>query len=196
MQPFQTPDEDWDVVWDYTMGLPEDNGFTLTTQFIYIGDNPEMTENGVLYRPAASVYNPYFEFVPTGYTACNEAIFEADVKILEFNSGDNGMRLAISNGSSGAQIYVRSGSLYLQENRTQAHIINLSTNSDYIFKIIRKDVKNEVYLDNDLIYESTVASSLYNTKTRLMFQNGGEYLLKAIRFKKISYEVDTRKERK
>lgn len=179
-----TPAQDWDVVWDYTMGLPEENGFTLTAQ--YISNNSEMTENGVLYRPPASIYNPYFEFVPTGYTTCNEAIFEANVAILEFNSGDNGMRLAISDGSSGAQIYVRSGSLYLQENRTQTHIINLSTNSDYIFKIIRKDVKNEVYLDNDLIYESTVASSLYNTKTRLMFQNGGEYLLKAIKFKKIS----------
>ena len=178
------PAQNWDVAWDYTTGMPEDNGFTLTTQ--YISDNSEMTKNGVLYRPPVSISQPYFELVPTGYTICNEAIFEANVAILEFNSGDNGMRLAISDGSSGVQIYVRSGSLYLQENRTQTHIINLSTNSDYIFKIIRKDVKKEVYLDNDLIYESTVASSLYNTKTRLMFQNGGEYLLKAIRFKKIS----------
>ena len=178
------PAEDYDVVWDYTTGMPEDNGFTLTTE--NISDNPEMTENGVLYRPGVNIYQPYFELVPTGYTICNEAIFEANVAILEFNSGDNGMRLAISDGSSGAQIYVRRGILYLQENQAQTHIINLSTNSDYIFKIIRKDVKNEVYLDNDLIYESIVASSFYNTKTRLMFQNGGEYLLKAIRFKKIS----------
>lgn len=178
------PTQDWDVVWDYTMGFPEDNGFTMTTA--HIGDNPEMTESGVLYRPPASIYNPYFEFVPTGYTTCNEAIFEADVKILEFNSGDNGMRLAISNGSSGAQIYVRSGCMYLQENRTQTHIRDLSVNVDYIFKIIRKDEKNEVYLDNDLIYQSITASSFYNTKTRVMLQNGGEYLLKAIRFKKIS----------
>lgn len=178
------PTEDYDVVWDYTMGFPEDNGFTMTTA--YIGDNPEMTESGVLYRPPASVNNPYFEFVPTGYTTCNEAIFEADVKILEFNSGDNGMRLAISNGSSGAQIYVRSGCMYLQENRTQTHIRDLSVNVDYIFKIIRKDEKNEVYLDNDLIYQSITASSLYNTKTRVMFQNGGQYLLEAIKFKKIS----------
>lgn len=178
------PTEDYDVVWDYTMGFPEDNGFTMTTA--YIGDNLEMTESGVLYRPPAGVVNPYFEFVPTGYTTCNEAIFEADVKILEFNSGDNGMRLAISNGSSGAQIYVRSGCMYLQENRTQTHIRDLSVNVDYIFKIIRKDEKNEVYLDNDLIYQSITASSLYNTKTRVMFQNGGQYLLEAIKFKKIS----------
>lgn len=178
------PAQDWDVAWDYTMGFPEDNGFTMTTALIV--DNPEMTESGVLYRPPASVNNPYFEFVPTGYTTCNEAIFEADVKILEFNSGDNGMRLAISNGSSGAQIYVRIGCMYLQENRTQTHIRDLSVNVDYIFKIVRKDGKNEVYLDNDLIYESTVASSFYNIKTRLMLQNGGQYLLKAIRFKKIS----------
>ena len=178
------PAEDYDVVWDYTTGMPEDNGFTLTTKDI--SDNPEMTENGVLYRPPASIYQPYFELVPTGYTTCNEAIFETTVKILEFNSDDNGMRLAISDGSSGAQIYVRSGSLYLQENRTQTYIRDLSVNTDYIFKIIRKGEKNEVYLDNDLIYESTVASSLYNTKTRVMFQNGGQYLLKAIRFKKIS----------
>ena len=179
------PAQDWDVAWDYTMGFPEDNRFTMTTA--YIDDNPEMTESGVLYRPKAeSVQNPYFEFVPTGYTTCNEAIFEADVKILEFNSGDNGMRLAISNGSSGAQIYVRSGRMYLQENNIQTYIRDLSVNVDYIFKIIRKDEKNEVYLDNDLIYQSITASSLYNTKTRLMLQNGGEYLLKAIRFKKIS----------
>ena len=178
------PAQDWDVAWDYTMGFPEDNRFTLKTQFI--SDNSEMTENGVLYRPQAIITQPYFELVPTGYTICNEAIFEANVAILEFNSGDNGMRLAISNGSLGAQIYVRSGCIYLQENMTQTYIRNLSVNTDYIFKIIRKGEKNEVYLDNDLIYESTVASSLYNTKTRLMFQNGGEYLLKAIRFKKIS----------
>lgn len=178
------PAEDYDVVWDYTTGMPEDNGFTLTTQ--YISDNPEMTENGVLYRPPVSIYQPYFELVPTGYTICDAAIFEADVEILEFNNSTNGMRIAISDGSSGAQIYVRSGSLYLQENRVETYIRNLSINADHTFKIIRKDGKNEVYLDNDLIYESTVASSLYNTKTRLMFQNGGQYLLKAIRFKKIS----------
>lgn len=178
------PTEDYDVVWDYTMGFPEDNGFTLTTR--YISDNSEMTKNGVLYRPPVSVNQPYFELVPTGYTICNEAIFEANVAILEFNSGDNGMRLAISDGSSGVQIYVRSGSLYLQENRTQTHIRDLSVNVDYIFKIIRKDEKNEVYLDNDLIYQSITASSLYNTKTRAMFQNGGQYLLEAIKFKKIS----------
>ena len=83
------PTEDYDVVWDYTMGFPEDNGFTMTTAYIYTGDNPEMTESGVLYRPPANVYNPYFEFVPTGYTTCNEAIFEADVKILEFNIRNN-----------------------------------------------------------------------------------------------------------
>lgn len=179
----QTPIQDWDVVWDYTMGLPEENGFTLTT---FLSNNSEMTENGVLYRPPVSVNNPYFELVPTGYTTCNEAIFETAVKILEFNSGDNGMRLAISNGSLGAQIYVRSGCIYLQENMTQTYIRDLSVNTDYIFKIIRKGEKNEVYLDNDLIYESTVASSLYNTKTRVMFQNGGQYLLKAIGFKRIS----------
>ena len=76
--------------------------------------------------------------------------------------------------------------MYLQENRTQTHIRDLSVNVDYIFKIIRKDEKNEVYLDNDLIYQSITASSLYNTKTRVMFQNGGQYLLEAIKFKKIS----------
>ena len=172
------PAGDYDVVWDYTTGMPEENGFTLTTQ--YINNNSEMTENGVLYRPQASISQPYFELVPTGYTICNEAIFEGNVAILEFNSGDNGMRLAISDGSSGAQIYVRSGSLYLQENWTHTYIRDLSVNTDYIFKIIRKGEKNEVYLDNDLIYESTIASSRYNTKTRVMFQNGGQYLLKSI----------------
>lgn len=179
------PAQGWDVAWDYTMGFPEENGFTLTTQ--YIVDNfPEITENGVLYSPPSSVYMPYYEFCPTGYITCNEAIFDVAVKILEFNNGDNGIRLAISDGSLGAQVYIRGGSLYLQENRTQKHIRNLSTDSDYIFKIIRKNKKNEVYINNEFIYESSVASALYNTKTRIMFQNGGRYLLKSIKFKKIT----------
>lgn len=179
-----TPAQDWDVAYDYTMGFPEENGFTLTTG--YINDSPEMTENGVLYRPPFGAQQSYYEFVPTGYTVCNEAIFEIVVSILEYTSGDNGMRLAISNGSSGAQIYIRSEQVYYQADHTQTRIKDVSVNTDYIFKIIRKSDKNQVYINNDLIYESEIDSLQYNTKTRLMLQNGGIYLLKSIKFKKNS----------
>ena len=46
MQPIRQPVIDWDVVWDYTIGLPEDNGFTKTV----IGNSPQAEmKRGVRY---------------------------------------------------------------------------------------------------------------------------------------------------
>ena len=179
-----TATHDYDVVWDYTMGFPEDNGFTLTASYTDV--DPEITQDGVLYILPESSMSPYFEIVPTGYEYCNDAVFEITVSIREFTTFTNGLRLMISDGSGGVQVYAHDEKLLYQDGATENFIATLEKNVQYVCRVERKSNKNKVYLNGNMIHESETKSWKYNTKTRLIFQNGGEYLLKSIKFKKIS----------
>ena len=178
------PTQDWDVVWDYTMGFPEENGFTLVTTLPTL--QAEMTLEGVSYKPPINSNTPYFELSPTEYVLCEEAIFEVDASIQEFTDKPNGLRIMISDQSQGLQIYVYNGMLYFQNKTLHEPLSELQTDTIYTFRIERKGGINTVFLNGRLMYEGSAVSAKYNTKTRVIFQNGGIYLLKSIKFKKIS----------
>lgn len=182
------PAQDWDVVWDYTMGLPENNGFDIVTNWTVL---IEETENGIKIIP-----NGYVRYNPKNYELCNEGIFEV---ALEINSlpENNGFRMILSNGvekSAGTniealQIYVNSfirNSAKYQRTDNDSIISDITLNTEYIFRIERRDGVNYVYLNGEKIKESTDSVSAYAAGNRIFFQSGGEYLLKSIKFKKIS----------
>lgn len=179
-----TSAQDWDVVWDYTMGLPEDNGFDIFTDSMV---SIEETENGIKIIPSKS---GYVRYIPKNYELCNEGIFEV---ALEINSlpETNGFRMILSNGveKEALQIYVNSfwgNSVKYQKSDNNSIISNITLNTEYIFRIERRDGVNYVYLNGEKIKESTDSVSQYATENRIFFQTGGEYLLKSIKFKKIS----------
>ena len=183
------PVQDWDVAWDYTMGLPEDNGFEKV-----INANPqiEMTESGVQIIPG----NGYVRYAPKNYRLCNEGIFEVDLHIKSIPVRD-GFRMILSNGAVNSaginieslQIYVNSfsrNSAKYQRQDNDSIISDITLNTEYIFRIERRDGVNYVYLNGEKIKESTDSISEYAAGNRIFFQSGGEYLLKSIKFKKIS----------
>lgn len=185
----QAPDYDQDVAWDYTMGLVEENGFE---KFVEGSPLIEMTENGLRIIP----YSGYVRYTPKNYELCNEGIFEVALNIRNLPRG-NGFRMTLSNGvedSAGnnieaLQIYVNSfirNSAKYQRADNDSIISDITLNTEYIFRIERRDGVNYVYLNGKKIKESTDSVSEYATGNRIFFQSGGGYLLKSIKFKKIS----------
>ena len=184
------PIQDWDIVWDYTMGLPENNEFDIFTDSVV---SIEETENGIKIIPSAT---GYVRYTPKNYELCNEGIFEVALNIKNLPV-TNGFRMVLSNGvvnSEGVniealQIYVNSwrrNSAKYQRTDNVIIVSDITLNTEYIFRIERRDGVNYVYLNGEKIKESTDSVSEYATRNRIFFQSGGEYLLKSIKFKKIS----------
>lgn len=184
------PAQDWDVVWDYTMGFPENNGFDILINPLV---SIEEAENGIKIIPSVS---GYVRYIPKNYELCNEGIFEVDLHIKSIPL-KNGFRMSLSNGAVNStginieslQIYVNSinrNSAKYQRQDNDSIISDITLNTEYIFRIERRDGVNYVYLNGEKIKESTDSASEYATGNRIFFQSGGEYLLKSIKFKKIS----------
>lgn len=174
---------DWDVAWDYTMGLPEENGFE---KVISLNPQIEMTGDGLHIIPGAG----YVRYTPTGFETCNEGIYEETIIYNSFtNSSTVGNRMILSNGTLGLQIYVNINGLLFNngsQDNTTIEIRDIDRNREYTIKIERIGGINRIYIDGDKIYETEVVSGNYVTGNRIFFQGGGEYLLKSIKFRKIS----------
>ena len=142
------PAQDWDVVWDYTMGLPEDNGFEKV-----INANPqiEMTGNGLHITPYT--YSGYVRYAPIGFETCNEGIYEETITYYAFSNG-NGNRMILSDGTSGLQIYVVNTQIRFNNgmNNSQLMIANdLVLQKEYVIRIERLNGINKIYLDGEKI---------------------------------------------
>ena len=175
------PAQDWDVAWDYTMGLPEDNGFE---KVVSGSPSVQMVLNGLSIIP----YNGYVRYTPTGFEICNEGIYEETIIYNAF-SNSNGNRMLLSNGSYGLQIFIVGGQIRFNNgmNNSQLGIAyNIAISKEYIIRIERLNGVNRIYLDGEKIYETEVISGSFVTGNRIFFQTGGDYLLKSIKFKKIS----------
>lgn len=188
MQPIRQPVIDWDVVWDYTMGLPKDNGFTKTV----IGNSPqaEIQQDGLQITVALGT--DYIRYEPTDYPTCNEGIWEIELSFAELPV-NSGVRMCLSDGEKGCQIFIRSISgdgqyavLYNAEN-IQTQILRVDPNVQYILRIERRNGYNTVYLNDAPIYESDIESRAYTIGNRLFFQDSPiDATLKSMKFKKIS----------
>ena len=175
------PTQDWDVAWDYTMGLPEDNGFEKV-----INANPQIkiTGDGLHIIP----YGGYVRYTPIGYETCNEGVYEETIAYYAFIN-NYGNRMILSDGTSGLQIYVISAQIQFNNGMNDSQLIianDLVLQKEYVIRIERIGGINKIFLDGDKIHETEVVSGSFTTGNRIFFQSGGEYLLKSIKFKKIS----------
>ena len=87
--------------WDYTMGMPEDNGFEKTAKGTVILN---MTDDGL----SINVYDALEQFVqyalPSNLRYCNEGILETKVIFSAFGSFTEGHRLQLSDGEQGFSV--------------------------------------------------------------------------------------------
>lgn len=172
------PAQNWDVAWDYTMGLPEDHGFE---KVIETRPEIEMTESGVQIIPG----DGYVRYVPIGFETCNEGILEAVVLIAQF-ADVNGFRMILSDGTSGLQIFCIQYYIRFQNGGFLQNVKEIITNTVYKIRIERIDGVNKIFLDDKKIYETDKLSTLYANGNRIFCQSGGQYQLQSIKFKKIS----------
>lgn len=172
------PAQDWDVAWDYTMGLPEENGFEKV-----IDTSPEikMTGYGLKIIPGAG----YVRYTPIGFETCNEGIYESEVLFYSFSVA-NGFRMILSDGTSGLQIFCNQEAIKFQGGILQQALKTIQTNTEYKIRIERINETNRIFLNDEKIYETEALSEQYAAGNRVFCQNNGEYLLKSIKFKKIS----------
>lgn len=175
------PAQNWDVAWDYTMGLPEDNGFEKSVE-----GSPliEMTKNGLHIIP----YSGYVRYTPIGFETCNEGIYEETVTYYTF-SNSNGNRVILSDGTFGLQIYVVDTQIRFNNGMDNSQLViasGIELQKEYVIRIERINGINRIYLDGEKIYKTEVVSGYFTAGNRIFFQYGGDYLLKSIKFKKIS----------
>lgn len=187
------PAQDWDVVWDYTMGFPEYNGFEK-----YVQGTPTITlvDDG-LNIVNSQDYDCYVRYIPIGFETCNEGIYEAEVVFQNLPNvvGASGFRMILSDGEEGCQIStdIDPGPVVKYNQGIQTgdggliKIKDISYNVDYVFRIERINQQNRIYLNNELIHQSDIPSGSYASENRIFFQNTPlEATLKSIKFKKIS----------
>lgn len=183
------PAQGWDVVWDYTMGMPEENGFEKVVQ-----GAPKLTlDNDGLYVFISSEKG-YVRYVPIGYETCNEGIYEETVVFLAVPNA-NGNRMILSDGNSGCQIFIYAVNhsefgIFYETGGAQKYIKKLNLNEEYIIRVERIDNTNTIYVNSEEVYRSAVLSTSYAIGNRIFFQNDAAYsteaILKSIKFKKIS----------
>lgn len=170
-----------DVVWDYTMGLPEENGFE---KFVEGSPLIEMTGNGLNIVPNGG----YVRYAPIGFETCNEGIYEETITYYAF-SNSNGNRMVLSDGTSGLQIYVVDTQIRFNNGMDNSQLViasGIELQKEYVIRIERVNGINRIYLDGEKIYKTEVVSGYFTAGNRIFFQYGGDYLLKSIKFKKIS----------
>ena len=178
------PTQDWDIAWDYTMGLPEENGFEKTLM-----DSPDITmqDNGL---NIVCGNNQYVRYTPVGFETCNEGVYEISFSV-EYSSTQEGIRLILSDGEKGAQtkiLQINENQIFLvvEENKQNHNIVEINRGQEYKLKVHRVAGTNTVYLNDDKVYSSNIAAISFTSANRLFFQYNIDAILKSIKFKKIS----------
>ena len=187
------PTQDWDVAWDYTMGLPEENGFE---KYVQGAPTIVLTDDGV---HIVNNRDYYVRYQPSEieFQTCNEGIYEVEVifQTLPNVSGVAGFRMILSDGDLGCQISTDlvPNPAIMYDISAQlvtgglTKIKDIDYNVNYIFRIERIDQLNKIYLNNELIYQSENPSNSYVAGNRIFFQGYPlDATLKSIKFKKLS----------
>lgn len=174
---------DWDIEWDYSMGLLEDNGFEKT--IVGLSPSSIMTDDGQLLK--VTNREDYVMLAPP-ITTCKKAVAEA---IANFNdiTTRNGFRFLLSNGEYGCQLFVNKskGMSMLYDNGVESKISIFNPiilNTDYKIKMeFDENTGNKIYINDELVYETTNFSAYYCTNNRLFQQSVGATYLKSLKYK-------------
>ena len=186
------PTQDWDVAWDYTMGFPEDNGFEkyVVDNGNYFSINLESDGLRILFNKAEMSGGAYVRYCPVDYRECSEGIYEAELQSNAYVRQLNGCRIILGNSNLiGNQVAIFEQALNYNYGGVNVYkaIKSIVANEWYTVRIERKAGVNYVFLNGEKVYEtSTEISTGGTSENRIFFQSYGDYLLKSIKFKKIS----------
>lgn len=181
----ESPSQDWDIVWTYRNGLFADSGFDVQTR---LQASETWSDDAVQLKSATE---GYIRIAVPGYPTCRKGVVEAEFSITEMNTTANGFRFLLSNGTYGCQtMVVKSGSnvVLLYNNGSSSNnkegISNINIGETYKLKIDFDETSgNKIYLNDQLIYETTVFSSYYCTGNRFFAQDACTFNMYSVRYK-------------
>ena len=182
--PSSVPVETWDFEWDYTMGLPENNGMTKTTS----GSNTVTLEaNGVKVKNGST--SSYVRWdAPTA--SCTTGVIEAKFLVHPSTGNYNNFRMCISNGTNGGGTATPKNNLCIMDSNSVANYTVVSSYTHDVFhteRIVLRDNVFDVYLDGNLVVSnSPVSNIVYTTGNRVFIQSmtSSNYaIVQSIKFK-------------
>ena len=185
--PSSAPVETWDFEWDYTMGLPENNGMTKT---ISGAVSIEMTADG-LKVSQGTVGNYYVRYdPPTEIMSNGYGVGEATYVVHPINDNNRAnVRLLVSNGNNGGGTTTPNEMLKIYDAATVSAgttIAHYDADTELTERIVLKGGTFDVYLNGVLVLSDYLCSNiLYATANRVFAQgmNGGYAIFKSIKFK-------------
>lgn len=177
----QQEKSEWDIEWDYTMGMPENNGFEKT---IIPDSNSKMLDDGVLLVGKGGYvrYNPLI-------ATCKSGTVEAVVVFKQIHQGATGFRLLLSDGTSGIQIYVNRNYIFyaVKRNSDAANellpVSIVETNVEYTLRLEFDNYEIRIFLNGELALQKPRCEILWCVANRIFQQDGGETILKSIKYK-------------
>lgn len=184
--PASSPGDTWDFEWDYTMGLPENNGMTKTTSgtpLVY-----SLTEDGLKISTRNNSYVALALPTATMVTGVAECTF---IPHNNTSNGSQNLRLNASNGTNGGATLMSANYFRRMDNSSvpgsSTPILQFVNDTEYTERIVLKGTTFDVYINGELaLQDSPCSSILFCTVNRVMIQNtlGGYYTtIKNIRYK-------------
>lgn len=178
----QEQSSDWDYEWDYTQGLLSSNGFTKTISGTEAAE--ALQEDGVLISSAFGSYIRFDAVQPTMSVGVGEYL----VVLNESNAtGAQNLRLCLSNGTNGVQVYVNSSRWRImnRDNPSAGTIIANAVNGEtYRVRLELGETASDVYINGTKVAENVPNSStIYCPANRLFQQNGGSTLVQSVKYK-------------
>lgn len=174
----------WDYEWNYRDGLLSNNGWTKT---ISGAASESIDDTGLILRSGASAYvrlsNSNF-IMPVG-------VLEVVCAIPGYSNlgGSYNLRISLSNGINGAQVYANTGFWRVMDSTTVdagTPVAPFSANQEYTIRLELDNESFSVFVNDALTYEGSASSIVYCTTTFLMSQNqgGGASIIKSIKIKR------------
>lgn len=151
--------------WDYTMGMPEDNGFTVKKI-----DNAtaEITDDGLLVKAGEQYSLAYFASLPTWDGGKIIVECEYLVKKTWYEGTNYGTQICASDGGNGAMVYGKTNEIVLATGTDAKAIATWGTPEDYDYSAttalvrIEYDVSTglKAYFNGELLGETATLSSV------------------------------------
>ena len=181
----------WTVEWDYEDGLPENNGFTKSTN---TGATTSMQNDGLLMATTSSSASATYVLTSEStYTPCTETVLEAVINLQELaslsaNSSSylKGCAFLVYNGASATNVSITSlGLSHYYNGAWHVTDAQISLNTDYTIRIETGYGTTKLYLDGVLVSEGTISTATTITATKIYQHQGGSTIHKSW---KIRYE--------
>lgn len=158
---------EWDYEWDYTKGLPGNNGWTKSTSGTV---TEELRDTDVRIGVAKS--SSYFRYIWS--TGNSKAVFEAAFTMTSnnnynFMSVGNGiderMRVRIQYSANYKGIYIANADAI----GGMTKLATLALNTEYVFRLVLDSGYGSVYLNGNTLVENHDISDIYNADGSIFY---------------------------